>query len=253
MDRKRCPPGQVRIPHTNRCVPRSNTTPLGGPASGLWPSGSSGRSQAPAVGRTCKSALFSACFTGCNAPGNCGWTIITPAGTVVFDGEKMIMGSSGANPQGLATHVLTGVPARNVTFQFQLQEVAAPPSGNKLYSTGVFDAAANSIFAVVLFGDGTVGVAAGPDLNYLGTWTPSSGGVRKVHLTIDALGVPSLFIDGVPIPLTFGVVFPIVFMPDVLGANIQNNDLDGQGSYDNMAVAVGQFPPSTVFCCQVGL
>lgn len=160
------------------------------------------------------------------------------------------MGSFGADPQGLAFHSVSGAPTVGVTFQFRFAEIAGPPTFNMSYTTGVLDSSGEGNPLIFLRGDGFIVVFRGA-LGYLGTWTPAgNGAVHIVHITVDGAGNPSLFVDGVAIPLTGpGAVSPVVAGPNQVGASIQNDDLTGQGYYDRIFVAAGVFPPSTVFCC----
>ena len=243
--RPACPPNFV-LNKQGCCLPTGTTTPFGGPASGLWPSGST-PSRPPAP--SCQAPYFAACFQGCNAPGNCGWTIITPPDTVIFDGARVNLGSGeDENPDGLVTHALAGVPANTFTAQFLLQEIAAAPTANKLYSFTIFDSLGNGIIQVALRGDGTLTVTVGPS-SYGGAWTPMSGATSTVHLTVDALGVPSLWIAGVSIPLAPTAPLAVTSTPNTIELGIENDDEDGMGAYDNVFVALGIFPPATVFCC----
>lgn len=255
--RPRCtPPGAPRLPNIPVCRPGGFITPFGGPASGLSPSGSvpgpsvtPSPTPSPAPSPTCTTAdLFAECFTGCNVLGSCGWTVITPAGTVVFDGVKMLEGSSGANAQGEARKALPSAPAGAWTATFEFTEVAAPPSGGKDYALGMFDGAGNGIFSVVFIGDGSLFIGDATDI-LIGTWTPAAGATHLVRLTGNGAGTLTLEVDGVSIPLTPVAPGPITGTPSVVDASIVNNDLDGQGSFDNIFLTNGIVPASTVFCC----
>lgn len=255
------PPGRPRIPQVPVCPPtplRGFVTPFGGPASGISPAGPSAPAAAPAVVPaptpvppvpTCVTATdFTECFTGCDGAGNCGWTIVTPAGTVVFDGVKVNEGSSGLNAQGEVRKPLSAFPAGDFTAQFTLQEVAAPPTANITYALGMFDALGNSFISIALFGDGSLFIGDMTNI-YIGTWTPVSGTIHTVHITRTATGTLTLYIDGIVIPLVFLAPGPVVGMAGVADLSIANNDLSGQGSYDNVFLADGILPPSTEFCC----
>lgn len=253
-----CPPPLVRPFPQAPCVRPGFVATFGGPASGLWPSGGQiaappapsvipGPSPTPVP--TCvTTTLFSECFTGCTAPTNCGWTIVTPAGTVVFDGTKLIEGSSGANAQGEARKALPGVPTGSFTAQFAFQEIAAATSANKTYALGMFDSLGNGVFSIGLIADGTVIIGDQTDI-YIGTWTPVAGASHIVHITRAGAGSLTLMIDGAMIALTPIAPGPVVGVPSVVDASIANNDLDGQGSYDNIFLTDGILPASTVFCC----
>lgn len=227
--------------------------PFGGPASSPWSFGGSAVAAStpaptPIPVPACISAdLFSDCFTGCDEVGNCGWTIITPAGTVTFDGTKIIEGSFGANTQGEAQKSLAFMPAGAFTAQYEFTEIAAA-TPNKTYAVGMFDALGNAIFAVSLLGDGSL--FAGDQTNiFIGTWTPVPGATHTVHVTDDGAGTMTLYIDGVLVPLIFLAPGPITGTASVVDLSIDNDDLDGQGSYDSVFLTNGILPPSEVFCC----
>jgi hypothetical protein len=148
----------------------------------------------------------------------------------------------------LVSHALAGVPANTFTAQFLLQEIAAAPTANKIYTFAIFDSLGNGIIQVALRGDGTLTVTVGAS-SYSGAWSPMSGATRQVHLTVDALGVPSLWIAGVSIPLAPIAPLAVTSTPNTIELGIENDDEDGMGAYDNVFVALGIFPPATVFCC----
>lgn len=160
------------------------------------------------------------------------------------------MGSSGADPQGLAFHAVAGAPTLGVTLQYRFAEIAGAPTINMDYVVGVIDSSGEGNPLVFLRGDGFVIVFRGA-VGYLGAWAPvGNGAVHVVHITVDGGGNPSLFIDGVFIPLSApGAVSPVVASPNQVGASILNDDLSGQGSFDRIFVADGVYPPSTEFCC----
>jgi hypothetical protein len=206
----------------------------------------------PAPGPTCVTAtLFAECFTGCNSPGNCGWTLMTPPGTVIFDGTQMLAGSSGLNPFGLARKPLLVYPTPGFfTAQYQFREIVGPPTVNKTYTAGAFDAAGNSIFTLGLSGDGTFIFGDDTDI-YTGVWTPMSGATHIVHISKNGPGTVQLWIDGALIPLVFLAPGPIVDVPSVVGLSISNDDFDGMGAFDNVFLTDGALPPNTEFCCPI--
>jgi hypothetical protein len=234
-------------------------TPFGGPGSGLWPSGSAAPSPGPRVlaqgapTPSCTVAdLFAQCFGGCDAAGNCGWTAITPPGTVTFGATKVSMGPFGVDHEGAITKPIFGVTAPNRTFQFKFTEVGTPPGVGISYSCAVTDAATFHIINVQLFGEGLVQVFvrnAGVTLLYIGTWAPVPGALRTVHLQVNVAGIPTLFIDGVAVALALSGPIPTAFSPNVVVATIVNALALSQGAFDSIFLATGIFPPDTVFCC----
>jgi hypothetical protein len=128
------------------------------------------------------------------------------------------------------------------------QEVAAPPTGNITYAVGMFDSLGNAFFAIALVGDGSLLIGDTANI-YIGTWTPSAGAIHTVHITRTAAGVLTLYIDGVVVPLILVAPGPVTGVAGVADLSIANNDLSGQGSYDNVFLTDGILPPSTEFCC----
>lgn len=138
-----------------------------------------------------------------------------------------------------------------MTLRARFLEIAAPVDPSMQYAFGIFDGTGSNQYLVILDGDGSAFVVVGASA-YSGVWTPSNGGVRSVHVIVDLAGVPILFIDGVPVPLALVGSIPITFLPDVIGAAINNDAFTGQGAIDRLFVAVGAFPPSALFCCPGG-
>lgn len=224
-------------------------TPLGGPASGLWPSGSS-------FGQTsltsCLAAnLFSECFQGCNNPNNCGWQTIV--GSVVFTGQNVTL-----DPNGGAAVIFkpfSGVPSQNVTVQVRFQEMTGVIEPTMQYGMGAIGASGRGIAGIQLRGDGSAFVEIGEMTVYNGTWTPKGGGAfHTVVLNVAADGTPSLFVDQVFIPLVVGgVLIPAPFGPGIAFAVVNiGGTPQGPATLHSIFVARGIYPPTTVFCCPNG-
>lgn len=268
-----CPPGQVRPTPQSRCQPRPFiTTPTGGPASGLWPQGSARpapAAPAPSPAPSCVAAsIFSDCFGSCvgvingGAPGPvCGWTFIEPFGALggqfTFTPGQMALETFDADDFPIATKPIPAPPAGilGISGQFSFTEHQTPPNATTTYQLLVANFDLSQVLAVSLFGDGSVIVQAGdPNLipTYLGTWTPNLG-THTVHFAVDGAGVPTLFIDGVAIPLTFVADLGSFWTVYPAGAITY-----GGGAGDvaastqiihNIFVTAGATPPQTVFCC----
>lgn len=223
--------------------------PFGGPASGLWPSGSS-------FGQTSLSSclvanLLSECFQGCNNPGNCGWQIFF--GDVVFTGQDVKL-----DPNGGAAVIfkpLSGVPSQNVSVQVRFQEIAGALEPTMQYGMGAVGASGRGIVGAQLRGDGTVFVEIGETTIYNGTWTPQGGGAfHTVVVNVDANGTPTLFIDQVLIPLVVGgVLIPAPFGPAAVFSAVNiGGTPQGPATLHSIFIARGIYPPTTVFCCPNG-
>lgn len=186
---------------------RPMIAPFGGPASGLWPSGSPG-SKAPAG---CIFAdLFSDCFLACEgaisglSPGPvCGWTfssIFGPgAATVTFVPGTMSMNTVSATDFLGVTKAFPLTSVFGISGQFEFTEYPTPPNPATTYILFIANFDLSEVVDIELFGDGTLVVKVGDPAaapTYTGAWTPSNG-AHEIHFMIDPSGVPALFIDHV--------------------------------------------------------
>lgn len=234
-------------------------TPFGGPASGLWPSGTARPSPPLPIG--CGTAdLFADCFAGCTgvidagSPGPvCGWTWAGFGGSVSFTpGNMLFVGTPGQFPVGTKPLRASLAGVGNVTLQFAFTE-KPPGLDTRNYEIQVLDGSGNNIIDIFFtdfgFGIGNpLDVFVGPlataeDWFAPGGWAPTTG-AHVVHLTISALLVPTLFLDGVLVPLVDGGVAGDIALgaPDSLSAA-------EAGSFQKIFLASGIFPPTKVFCC----
>src|SRR5436190_14587338 len=130
---KKCPPPLVRRSSDGRCV-KPFTTPFGGPASGLWPSGS-----VPTPPIACVTTdIFRDCFQGCMgtisgaSPGPvCGWTFSEAfgafGGRVVFTpGVMSFVGSNGEAPADTKPLLGQLQSIFNITGQYSFTEFQTP-------------------------------------------------------------------------------------------------------------------------------
>lgn len=270
-----CPPPLVRRTPTGPCVPRSSVTPFGGPASGLWPSGSaafqpSPTPAAPSPVPTCITpSIFADCFGLCTgtingaAPGPvCGWTYIEPFGALggqfTFTPGVMSMDTFDADDFPIAAKPLSAPLASvfNMSGQFDFTEYSTPPNATTTYQLLVNNVDLSESFAVSLFGDGNIGVQAGDPTSipfYVGTWTPVPGAAHVVHFSVDGAGVPTLYIDGVLHPLlfvanvpTFWASYPVNSVSYGGGAGTV---AAGVSPLRNLFLTSGIVGPETVFCC----
>lgn len=269
-------PGQLQKGFCGPCAP-GLSSPFSGPAGGLWPSGGGRPAAQQAPGATpaptptpiptCVTpSIFADCFLDCTgtidagSPGPvCGWTFDQPfgafGGSISFTPGLMSFNSTAANFPG-ATKPLAAPLAGvfDMTVQYQFSEFSAPLGSFESYFFSItnFD---NSEYAQVILDDGgnvlvTAGPAAGSDF-YTGTWTPNNG-AHEVHLTIDSLGVPTLFIDGVLVPLAFSFnasefpTFPTnavsLYASDAFGG-------PQSSTVSDVFVTSGVLSEGTVFCC----
>lgn len=244
-------------------------TPTGGPASGLWPQGSNAFAPTPTPAPSCIAAsIFSDCFKSCigvingGAPGPvCGWTFIEPFGPLgglfTFTPGIMSMDTLDSDDFPIATKSLQSplVSVFGVSGKFSFTEYATPPTANTTYQLIVNNDDLSQSIAVSLFGDGGVIVQVGdPNLipTYLGNWTPNFG-AHVVHFSVDGAGVPTLWIDGVAIVLTFlaalgsfWVLYPAAAVSYGGGSG---DPTPGSSPLRNLFVTAGTTGPQAVFCC----
>lgn len=270
MPRVICPP-----PTPKHFVSRSSSSPLSGPASGLWPSGSNPPAPAAAASPasppapSCFTAsLFSDCFSGCmgtingGSPGPiCGWTYNEAfgplGGSIAFTPGIMSFDTTAApDYPGASKPLPASLPdVLNLTLRYSFTEYQSVPTPATAYQIAVnnFD---NSLTAFLsMYGDGSfflqVGLMAATP-SYLGTWTPN-GGSHEVHLTVDAVGTPALFIDGVAMALPFfGNVasFSSLFPADSVTLFAGSDQAGPQSSpVTGVFVSAGVLPETTEFCC----
>lgn len=155
-----------------------------------------------------------------------------------------------------ATKPISLASVNNLTAQWTFTEFAAPTGlGNSVYEFYVVNAGSTEGILIRLTDDGSLFVLVGPVAAagiYGGVWTPNNG-THKIHLTVDALGVPILSIDDVDIPLAFfgpGAIFlgtlPANVVAFFMAAGLVFPD---SSVVSSVFIASGVLPSSTVFCC----
>lgn len=269
-----CPPPLIRSKKTGRCVPRpSGGIPFGGPASSPWSFGNRGSAAQPAPAPTpipptpCTEAtVFSDVFPGCMGTIDagsigpvCGWVWDLSdgvGGSVSFTPGVMSfnapLGGGTSADQKIFPVTLTTV--NGITGQFTFTEFPASGPGFTGYEISIVSDGQADLFQLMLDNSGSVFVEVGSTgpgntILYLGTWTPNSG-THTVHFTVDALGAPRLWIDGVEIVLiNSGSIF---FDPTVAnGVTFIMFDFSGNAvssPVTSVFVTLGALPPETIFC-----
>lgn len=273
-----CPPGYVRPVPVAPCRPSFPMTPGGGPGSGLWPQGSGqgsalgvvpGPAPSPAPAPNCVAAtIFSDCFAGCAgtisgaSPGPlCGWTFSEAfgplGGSVTFTPGSMSFDSSGAAdfPGDTKPLPLPLASVRSLTGKFEFTEYPTAPTGMTTYNLILNNQPLDDSVVLVLYGDGNVSFQVGDNTNsanYLGTWTPNNGS-HVVAFQVDALGVPSLWIDGILIPLVFSgtsATFAPFLPANSISFFASSADVaPGTAPVRNALITSGIVDPAAVFCC----
>ena len=274
MKRPNCtPPNTPRIQNVPVCRPGA---PFGGPASGLWPSGSGPAADQPVPaqvitpppGPTCTTPdIFADCFGSCSgtlpADGTvCGWTYTNAfgafGGTVTLSPGQMLLNSAAATqfPAAVKTSPQPVTPL-DMSFQAKFTESATIPLGSGAnYSFYLVDQTGANAFLVFLDDLGSAAVHVGAVAGAIyrtGTWTPNNG-EHTVHVTVVA-GVPTLYIDGVAI-----VLVPAGSLAVGIGT-LGNNTVSAfftanvAGSHSEKVseifITSGILLPTTDFCCPV--
>lgn len=213
-------------------------------------------------------SIFSDCFASCTgvidgaAPGPvCGWTYIEPFGALggqfTFTPGAMSMDTFDADDYPIAAKPLPAPLASvfGMSGQFSFTEYATPPNTMTTYQVILNNADLSETLIISFSGDGSVIVQAGdPDATptYIGVWTPNAGS-HVVHFSIDGAGVPTLYMDGVVIPVPF-----VADLGTLSALYPANNITYGGGAGDaaaavsslaNIFLTAGIVGPETVFCC----
>lgn len=234
-----------------------------------WRTARSRRSQpgkgSPSV--SCVTAdIFSDCFVGATpgtinagSPGPLnGWTWSQPfgpkGGQVTFAPDIMSFDcTNGTTPGATKAHAPLAAMV-SITIQSLFTTFPGPIVPGRRYEWYVTNTGVTQIVKVSLNEDGFCFIFVGDPnsgSSYSGTWTPSIG-QHKVHATVDALGVPRLWIDDVEITLSFdgsGFSETAPNISDVVAAYMVYITDPSQGSLQNLHVASGNLPTSTEFCC----
>jgi len=275
ITRPRCPPPLVRSPRTGRCVPPSSGgAPFGGPSSSPWSFGPSSRPAAtpaptPTPLPTCITpTIFADCFAVCAgtmsevSPGPiCGWTFDASqgsiGGTVTFSPGSMSFDTAGAT-EFPASRKPIPAPLTSVnllTGQYSFVEYPTVPNPATTYNLYVTNFDLSEIILISLLGDGNVFLQVGDPAaapSYVGTWTPNNG-AHEVHFSVDALGVLTLWIDGVLIPLIFiGNIFSFASLepPNIVAFGLGSADAaPTTAPVTSVFVTAGNLGPEAEFCC----
>lgn len=139
--------------------------------------------------------------------------------------------------------------------RFSFTEYQTPPTANTAYDLFFNNFDLSETLIVALFGDGNLTVQVGDPASapqYNGIWTPNAG-AHVVDFSVDALGVPTLFIDGVSIPLVFFAnvpTFASLLPADSVALFLGSGDAAaGSAPVTNVFLTAGVTGPTTDFCC----
>jgi len=189
----------------------------------------------------------------------CGWTfseVFGPkGGNVTFTPGQMEMNAT-ANNEVPAALKSVAIPTLNaITFQTTFTEFpGATGSGFSQYEFYLMTGGVSRVLALVMVDTGiltlTVGPSAGAD-TYSAPWTPNNG-THTIHITVSAGGVPTLYIDGILVPLTFlgnGALFTGLPANTVSAFFSSGPTFPQTAVISEIFITSGVLPPTTTFCC----
>ncbi len=251
------------------------SSPTSGPASGLWASNNPvptppapTPTPTPPPAPSCVTAsIFTDCFPCTGGPINggspgpaCGWTFSQAfgpkGGSVSFTPGLMTMLTGAVNEVPAATKPIVLPAVTNVTMRWNFNEYPAPTGfGFSFYEFYALTAGPTDGIKIRLVDDGSLQVSVGSLATagfYTGSWVPNNGS-HEVHITVDGSGVPTLYIDGVLVALTFLGNFGI-FTGSMPGSVVATFMSSGTVAPDSAGVTsvfltAGILPPTTEFCC----
>lgn len=214
-------------------------------------------------------SIFTDCFPCTGGPINggspgptCGWTFSEAfgpkGGQVTFTPGVMSLDAlGGISDTPGASHPLAGALSSglDITVQFKLTEHPGSVGSGTDYQLYFFDSTFTTWVLLFLNATGFAQIISGSTVSgdgYSGTWVPT-GGSHKVDFSINALGIPTLFIDDIPIPLIFsGSGFsPFgIFVADTLYFFSLRPSAVTSAKVMDVFLTSGIQPPTTVYCCQ---
>ena len=247
-------------------------SPTGGPASGPFSNSASVPSPAapvpspsPLPPPVCVTAdILSDCFVGLVGtipPGSVGgWSFEQSfgpkGGQVSFGSDQMSFDMLAINNAPGAKKSIALASVNNITAQYEFTEFPTPTGlGNSFYEFYIVNADLSEAVFIRFVDDGSFFVGAGSTStgnSYFGTWTPNNG-THKVHLTVDGSGNPTLWLDGVALPITLNG--PFGFFLGSMPANVVVFFAGAGLSFPvsspvlDAFVATGNFAPTQEFCC----
>jgi hypothetical protein len=180
-----------------------------------------------------------------------------PGGTIQFNpGQMILQNVSGLSETPGADKLIPSPLASilNTTSQFSFTPFQTPLGSSSSYSVWYSDATLTTVVSITIDDFGNVSITLGPVAGanlYQGLFVPDLT-PYKVHVTVDSLGVPRIWIDDNEIPLVFIANFP-TFTP--LPANsvavFASDPVGGPANaiFTQVAIAAGILPETTVFCC----
>jgi hypothetical protein len=214
-------------------------------------------------------SVFTDCFPCTGGPINggspgpvCGWTFSEAfgpkGGQVTFTPGVMSLDALGglSNTPGAGKPLpgtLAGVT--NLSGQFKFTEHPGSLATSTDYQFYLFDSTFTNWISLYLNASGFAQVIVGPTAGadgYNGTWVPT-GGTHKIDFSINSIGVPTLFIDDVAIPLVFsgGGFSPFgTFAAGTLYFfSLRDPAAVTSAKIMDVFVTAGVQPPTTVYCC----
>jgi hypothetical protein len=176
-------------------------------------------------------------------------------GSTTFDGDQLVQTVTGITFAGAQKLLGALPPVATFTMQFKYMQ-SVLPGEIEIYMIG---ADGKNKVTLILTSGGSITIRIGnadPTPHFTGVFTSIPGADRIVHMTADAFGVPSLWIDFAPVPLVASGVVPAFggntpnTMVVALGNGILVNTIVGKVDYLFVDTAI--HAPTTLFCCPGG-
>lgn len=208
----------------------------------------------PGCPPACFTPTFISCFNVCDIP-ECGWTVESGPGTVVFDG-----GLVSFDPGGEISIPVAGLPSTDFTIHFRLGE---DPTGLATYTFGVFGPLGSPIAVVTIDSlAGTITVElpnsvcamAGDNALYTAAFGSLGGNVSNIHVSVTTMAgepVPSIFQGCTPLPIFFiSCVSPTLGTPNEI--NYSTSGGASPSTLDDAVFSSSPDPCSQCYCCEDG-
>jgi hypothetical protein len=182
----------------------------------------------------------------------CGWHEEANAGVVTFTPGQASIDGPAMGIIRIQKEIPNPVTLFGITGQYHFKEFDSQ-TADDLYDISIADLGSLNGLDLTLRGNGLVYFQVGPGAAapfYDGLWTPN-GGAHTVHYNVSPAGIPTIWIDGVLIPMVFGGSQPNA-------ANAPDNSINLEFIRANSGapalltdyfLTLGILPPSTQFCC----
>lgn len=231
------------------------TSGIAGSTPGPAPSPTPTPTPTPGPGGCVVPSFFQECFALCSGtippdPEVCGWTPDGGTGTLTFSPGQVLIDTTFI--ARMRKTIPNPVSLFGITGQYRFQEFNSL-TANDFYDFSIEDTGQVNGLDLFLDGSGFVYFQVGPILSapfYNGVWTPNMG-EHVVHYNVSPAGVPTIWIDGVLIPM-------VLSGNQANFANAPSNAINGEfgrnapgnpAAVFNYFLTSGELSPTTEFCC----